>query len=147
MQAASDAFLGWITGPGGRQYYVRQLRDMKFAPDPSRFTGESLIAYAGVCGRTLARAHARSGDSVMISAYLGTSTKFDRAVRDFSLGYADQVTKDYSAYCAGIDSGAIPVARSGDTFDHRFVTLPSGQLVMTGPAEASTQLPVGVSLE
>ena len=147
MQAASDAFLGWITGPGGRQYYVRQLRDMKFAPDPSRFTGESLIAYAGICGRTLARAHARSGDSVMISAYLGTSTKFDRAVRDFSLGYADQVTKDYSAYCAGIDSGAIPVARSGDTFDHRFVTLPSGQLVMGGPTEESTQPPLGVSLQ
>ena len=139
MQAASDTFLGWITGPGGRQYYVRQLRDMKFAPDPARFTSESLIAYAGICGRTLARAHARAGDSVMISAYLGTSNKFDRSVRDFSLGYADQVVKDYSAYRASIDSGAIVVAKASDAFDHRFVTLPSGQLVMTGDAEASTQ--------
>ncbi len=139
MQAASDSFLGWITGPGGRQYYVRQLRDMKFAPDPSRFTSETLTSYASICGRTLARAHARAGDAVMIGSYLGTSTKFDRAVRDFSLAYADQVAADYVEYRAGIDSGAISVAADSDTFDHRFVTQPTGALVMTGPVHESSQ--------
>ena len=83
----------------------------------------------------------------MISAYLGTSNKFDRSVRDFSLGYADQVVKDYSAYRASIDSGAIVVAKASDAFDHRFVTLPSGRLVMGGPTEESTQPPLGVSLQ
>ena len=70
IQAASDSFLGWIDGPGGRSFYVRQLRDMKWSPDPAWLTGERLIDYAQLCGSTLARAHARSGDAIAISAYL-----------------------------------------------------------------------------
>jgi uncharacterized protein (DUF2252 family) len=131
MQAASDAFLGWITGPGGRQYYVRQLRDMKFAPDPSKFTSETLTSYAAICGRTLARAHARAGDAVKIAAYLGTSAKFDRAVRDFSLAYADQVLQDFTSYRSAIDSGAIPVASDTDAFDFRIADAPSGRFIIT----------------
>ena len=71
MQAASDSFLGWIDGPAGRSFYVRQLRDMKWSPDPEWLTGDRLLRYARLCGSTLARAHARSGDAVAIAAYLG----------------------------------------------------------------------------
>jgi uncharacterized protein (DUF2252 family) len=146
MQAASDAFLGWITGRGGRQYYVRQLRDMKFAPDPSKFTGESLNTYAEICGRTLARAHARAGDAVKIAAYLGTSSKFDRALRDFSLSYADQVSKDFAAYRAAIDSGAIPVASETDPFDYRFVDAPTGRFIIDPlPGHGSSPMDVPTS--
>jgi uncharacterized protein (DUF2252 family) len=136
MQAASDAFLGWITGRGGRQYYVRQLRDMKFAPDPSRFTSETLNSYAAICGRTLARAHARAGDAVKLASYLGTSAKFDRSVRDFSLAYADQVSQDFAAYRAGIDSGTIPVAADTDTFDYHFVGAPAGRINISPVSDA-----------
>ncbi len=144
MQAASDAFLGWITGRGGRQFYVRQLRDMKFAPDPSKFTSETLTSYAAICGRTLARAHARAGDAVKIASYLGTSAKFDRAVREFSLAYADQVLQDFTAYRSAIDSGTIPVASDTDAFDFRFVGAPAGKLIITplpGHAPQSNDAP------
>ena len=107
MQAASDVFLGWVEGAAGRQFYVRQLRDMKFAPDPSTFDAVTLPGYARICGRALARAHARAGDPVAIAAYLGSSDKFDSAVRDFSLAYADQVGRDFAAYQAGIAAHAI----------------------------------------
>ena len=149
MQAASDAFLGWITGRGGREYYVRQLRDMKFAPDPSKFTSEALSTYAAVCGRTLARAHARAGDAVKIASYLGTSAKFDRAVRDFSLAYADQVSADFAAYRAAIDSGTITVASDTDAFDYRFVDAPSGKFMIAplpGHAQQSNPVPPSAPL-
>jgi uncharacterized protein (DUF2252 family) len=107
MQAASDIFLGWIRGPGGRDYYLRQLRDMKYSIDPSTFTPRLLQGYAMLCGRTLARAHARGGDAVAIASYLGTSDKFDVAVRDFSLSYAQQVEADYAAYQAAIADGRV----------------------------------------
>ncbi len=107
MQAASDIFLGWIEAAAGRQYYIRQLRDMKFSPDPSQLHETSLLGYAVMCGRTLARAHARGGDAVAIGAYLGTSAKFDKAIRDFSFAYAEQVDKDFATYSAAIAAGTI----------------------------------------
>ncbi len=72
MQAASDSFLGWVDGPLGRSFYVRQLRDMKWSPDPAALDVEWLERYAVLCGHALARAHARSGDAIAVSAYLGT---------------------------------------------------------------------------
>ncbi|WP_084622186.1 DUF2252 domain-containing protein [Demequina oxidasica] len=102
MQAASDSFLGWIDGPAGRNYYVRQLRDMKWAPDPSSLTGKRLSRYASRCGMTLARAHARSGDAIALSAYLGSGTAFDKATSAFALSYADQAEQDFDAFVAAI---------------------------------------------
>ncbi len=111
MQAASDSFLGWVTGKLGREYYVRQLRDMKWSPDPSGFVPASMSSYAELCGHVLARAHARTGDAIAISAYLGQSAVFDEAIRSFALLYADQVSSDYAAFTAAIASGRLA---SGD---------------------------------
>ena len=107
MQAASDSFLGWVTGKLGREYYVRQLRDMKWAPDPSRFTPVGLASYAELCGHVLARAHARTGDAIAISAYLGRAATFDEAIRAFSLAYADQVSSDFAEFTAAVSSGRL----------------------------------------
>jgi uncharacterized protein (DUF2252 family) len=135
MQAASDVFLGWIRGPRGRDYYVRQLRDMKYAPDPATLNDSSLIAYAMVCGRTLARAHARAGDAVAISGYLGVGAKFDRAVRDFSHLYADQVVVDFTAYQAAIADREVPLSKPGEAESYRIVVSASeGVSVVVGDA-------------
>ena len=107
MQAASDIFLGWVRGTAGRDFYLRQLRDMKYSPDPTTFGEDMLRGYAVLCGRTLARAHARAGDAVMMSGYLGTSDKFDAGVREFALAYAEQVGRDYDAYKAAIAAGTV----------------------------------------
>ena len=125
MQATSDIFLGWVRGNAGRDFYLRQLRDMKYSLDPATFTPELLRNYAILCGRTLARAHARAGDAVEISAYLGTSTKFDNGVRDFSLAYADQVERDYAAYKAAIASGAVPLGDRAEESSYELVVTPS----------------------
>ena len=119
MQAASDSFLGWVTGRLGREYYVRQLRDMKWSPDPSRFLPAGLSSYAELCGHVLARAHARTGDAIAISAYLGRATTFDTAIRDFSLAYADQVASDFDAFTAAVASGRLsnePVETDSEHF-------------------------------
>ena len=90
MQSSSDIFLGWMRGRNGFDYYVRQLRDMKMSIPVDDFSAERLARYAQVCGWTLARAHAKSGDSATISGYLGKGDAFDRAMGDFALAYADQ---------------------------------------------------------
>ena len=97
MQAASDIFLGWYTGVNRRQYYVRQLRDMKGSADVASMTAATLADYAALCGGTLAHAHARSGDACVISGYLGTGTQFDDAMADFARDYAAQATADHAA--------------------------------------------------
>jgi len=107
MQASGDVFLGWATTPLGGQYYGRQLRDMKWSPDPATFTAAGLLAYARLTGTTLARAHARSGDPVPIAAYLGLSGKADRAFADFAVAYAEQATRDYAGFVAAIRSGRL----------------------------------------
>lgn len=107
MQAASDSFLGWLDGPGGRSFYVRQLRDMKWAPEPASLSNKTLPRFARLCGHTLARAHARSGDAVALAAYLGKGNEFDRAITAFSASYADQVESDFAAFTAAIASGRI----------------------------------------
>src|SRR5207344_842992 len=107
MQATSDIFLGWARSPGG-DYYFRQLWDMKGSVDIATLRPPGLAFYGGLCARSLARAHARSGDSIAIAAYLGTSDTFDGAVADFAEAYADQNELDHAAFVAAIDAGAIP---------------------------------------
>ncbi|HEX5699320.1 MAG TPA: DUF2252 domain-containing protein [Rubrobacter sp.] len=108
MQAASDIFLGWLRGTGGRDFYSRQLKDMKGSANVEGMSPDELVLYAGLCGWTLARAHARSGDRVQIAGYLGKSERFDRAVADFAEAYADQTEQDHAALCAAVKSGRVP---------------------------------------
>jgi uncharacterized protein (DUF2252 family) len=107
MQAASDIFLGWTRSEMGHDFYVRQLRDMKIAVDIEELPADELSGYATLCGWALARAHARSGDSVMISGYLGKGDVFERAIADFAVAYADQTEHDYEALVAAVKSGRI----------------------------------------
>jgi hypothetical protein len=109
MQASSDIFLGWQRVPGrdgvDRDYYIRQLRDWKFSMPVERMIPSGMGVMAGVCGWTLARAHARSGDRIALAAYLGRSDKFDNAVAEFAETYADQNEKDHDALAAAVQSG------------------------------------------
>ena len=115
MQAASDIFLGWqrTLGLDGeyRDFYVRQLRDWKFSFPIEAMVPEGLRMYAAVCGGTLARAHARSGDRIAIAAYLGNSDVFDRAIADFASAYADQNERDYNALAEAAASGRVIAER------------------------------------
>ncbi len=108
MQAASDIYLGWTKGvEADRWLYWRQLRDMKGSAVVESMTPVGLTFYAGICGWTLARAHARSGDAVALAEYLGKSDKFDRSITDFSQRYAAQNERDYQAFGQAIRSGRL----------------------------------------
>jgi uncharacterized protein (DUF2252 family) len=108
MQAASDIYLGWTKGVDvNRHYYWRQLRDMKGSADVEAMVPVGLSFYAGICGWTLARAHARSGDPIAIAAYLGEDDQFDRSISDFSQRYADQNELDYQTFAKAIRSGRL----------------------------------------
>jgi len=112
MQAASDIFLGWQRNEAdldGRphDYYVRQLRDEKFSADIETMTPSGMRAYGELCGWTLARAHARSGDRIAIAAYLGQSAVFDQAIAEFAAAYADQNERDHQALTAAVASGRV----------------------------------------
>lgn len=109
MQAASDIFLGWTHGEHGRHFYVRQLRDMKIKPLIELFNPGTLFDYATMCGWTLARAHARSGDPAMMAGYMGKSDVFDEAMASFSKAYADQAEQDHAAFTRAIRQGKIQV--------------------------------------
>ena len=113
MQAASDIFLGWTKGLDvNRHFYWRQLRDMKGSALVEAMVPLGLTYYAQICGWTLARAHARSGDPVAIAEYLGETDAFDKSITDFSERYADQNEKDYEEFVAAVRSGQIE-AREG----------------------------------
>jgi len=109
MQAASDLFLGWTYGEQGRHFYLRQLRDMKIKPLVELFNPVTMFDYAMLCGWTLARAHARSGDPAMIAGYMGKSDVFDKAVATFSKLYADQAELDHAAFRSAIRKDRIEV--------------------------------------
>jgi uncharacterized protein (DUF2252 family) len=116
MQAASDIFLGWQRNPAGldgqpRDFYVRQLRDWKFSMEIGLLRPEGLKMYGSLCGWTLARAHARSGDRIAIGAYLGNSDVFDRAVTSFAATYADQNERDHQSLVDAVASGRITAER------------------------------------
>jgi uncharacterized protein (DUF2252 family) len=112
MQAASDIFLGWLTNEKGldggrRDFYVRQLWDGKGSAQIESMTPFTMGIYARLCGATLSRAHARSGDPIAIASYLGGGDKFDGAMGDFAEAYADQNERDYEAFAAAVESGRV----------------------------------------
>jgi uncharacterized protein (DUF2252 family) len=109
MQAASDIFLGWVRGAGGRDFYVRQLHDMKGSADIETIQPVGLTAYARLCGATLARAHARGGDVVAIDAYIGNDESFIESLEEFAQVYADQAEQDYGQLKQAIADGKIPI--------------------------------------
>jgi uncharacterized protein (DUF2252 family) len=110
LQAATDVFLGWTdTRIAGRDFYIRHLKDARLA-DVGAAIEEALPFYAELCGRTLARAHARAGDAPAIAAYLGESAAFDEAIGEFAMAYADQTEQDWRAFQAAIADGRIVAA-------------------------------------
>src|SRR5215467_11072904 len=109
MQSASDLFLGWTEGKRGRQFYVRQLRDMKTKILVELFGAADMMQYADVCGFTLARAHARSGESALMSGYMGQSDSFDKAIAAFSAAYANQSEKDHAVLMKAVRHGDLEV--------------------------------------
>jgi uncharacterized protein (DUF2252 family) len=109
MQSASDIFLGWTEGPR-RHFYIRQLRDAKISPQVELMGPPNLRNYGRLCAHTLARAHARSGDAVLLAAYLGKSDAFADAMASFSVGYADQNESDHDAMVKAARAGRIDVA-------------------------------------
>ncbi len=113
-QADTDVFLGTADVPGAPSRYVRQLRDGKWAPDPTTLSPGRLVDFARMCGHSLARSHARTGDAVAIAAYLGRSTTFDVAVANFARRYADQVASDARDYRAAITKGRLTSGTSVD---------------------------------
>ncbi len=107
MQAASDMFLGWIRREDGRDFYIRQLRDMKASANIDKMTASHLAEYSGFCGWALARAHARTGHAAFISGYLGRKDSFDRALLEFARDYADQTERDHSELVAAVKAGRL----------------------------------------
>ncbi|MGV2903200.1 DUF2252 domain-containing protein [Microbacterium sp. AGC62] len=118
MQAASDLFLGWqqATGADGitRDFYVRQLHDWKGGIDPDTMSPRGAALYARICGETLARGHARSGDRLEVAGYLGRGRAFEDAICAFADSYADQNEEDYAALLAARASGRLPTMGSGE---------------------------------
>ena len=106
MQPASDMFLGWTRAPK-RDFFLRQLRDIKISARVESFGAAEMDLYATWCGRALALSHARSGNSVTLSGYMGKSDTFDRAIAAFSMVYADQNEKDHAALDRAVRSGKV----------------------------------------
>ena len=117
MQASSDIFLGWVHVDSGidgksRDFYGRQLKDWKGSAEIEQMVPKAMATYGKLCGWTLARAHARSGDRVAIAAYLGNGDAFDRAILEFSNAYAEQNQRDYERLTSAVASGEL-VAQAG----------------------------------
>ena len=107
MQSASDMFLGWTKGAGGRHFFIRQLRDIKISIAVETLSASEMDLYATWCGRALALSHARSGSSIALSGYMGKSDAFDRAIAAFSVAYADQNEKDHAALKIAVRKGKV----------------------------------------
>src|SRR6266851_7544612 len=112
MQAATDVFLGWTQSPvNGRYFYVRRLKDSRLA-NLGALLEEALPYYAKLCAHTLARAHARAGDAVALSGYMGEDSEFDKAIAEFAMAYADQTERDRRALLEAIQAGRITPAEA-----------------------------------
>jgi uncharacterized protein (DUF2252 family) len=107
MQSSSDIFLGWTQGRRGKDFYLRQLRDMKFSLPIEGVSAVQLQRYAEFCGWTLARAHAKSGDAATISGYLGKGDQFDLAMGEFAIAYAEQTERDHAALVEAVKTGRV----------------------------------------
>jgi len=115
LQAVSDIFLGWATGPSGRHFYFRQLRDMKVSANIELFDNDLLEGYARLCGWIMARAHAKAGGkAIEISAYIGRSDQFAEALADYAFAYADQVEKDYEVFLDACRNGDLEARTDED---------------------------------
>jgi uncharacterized protein (DUF2252 family) len=115
LQAAGDIFLGWATGPSGRHFYFRQLRDMKLSANIELFDNDLLQGYAKLCGWVMARAHAKaSGKAIEISAYIGRSDQFAEALADYASACADQVERDYDAFLKACRNGELEARTDED---------------------------------
>lgn len=108
MQAASDVFLGWTRGQNGKDFYIRQLRDMKLSALIEDWDSATLRQYGRMCAHALARAHARTGDAAMMAGYMGSGQTFDDAICEFATEYASQNRSDFRAYVTAIREGRIP---------------------------------------
>ena len=111
MQSASDIFLGWTTGPQGRQYYLRQLRDKKISPDVDTLNKEFLVIYAQYCARVLAKAHCKTNQGAIICGYVGKGDRFASAIAGFAELYADQTEKDFAEFQKAIQNGDLPISK------------------------------------
>jgi uncharacterized protein (DUF2252 family) len=111
LQSASDVLLGWTRDDEGRDYYFRQLRDMKMTIELEDLQKEDWIEYVDICGWALARAHARTGDPARIAGYLGKSDVFDVAIEKFAIAYADQTERDHAALVKAIKAGRLPASK------------------------------------
>jgi uncharacterized protein (DUF2252 family) len=110
MQAATDVFLGWTRAPiDKRHFYVRRLKDARLADIGTQLQA-ALPFYASLCGRTLARAHARAGDPALVSGYVGSGTAFDEAISEFAVAYGDQTETDWNGFLAAIKACRIVAA-------------------------------------
>jgi uncharacterized protein (DUF2252 family) len=107
LQAASDVFLGWTRADDGRDYYFRQLRDMKMKFDTESMNKSEWLEYVQICGWTLARAHARTGDAARLSGYMGKNATFDEAISQFAIAYADQTERDHAELVKAIRAGKL----------------------------------------
>jgi len=112
LQSVSDIFLGWARDDEGLDYYFRQLRDMRMKIDFTRMSRQDWLEYVEICGWTLARAHARTGDPARIAGYLGKNEAMDRAIGSLAVAYADQAERDHALLVKAIRAGKIR-ARSG----------------------------------
>ena len=111
LQSASDVFLGWTRDDEGRDYYFRQLRDMKMTIEVEDMPKIDWFEYVEICGAALARAHARTGDAARIAGYLGKNDAFDRAIEKFAIAYADQTERDHAALVMAIKAGRLPASK------------------------------------
>jgi len=111
MQSASDIFLGWSTGPQGRHFYIRQLRDKKIAPNVETMNKDLLTTYARFCGRVLAKAHCKTNQGAFICGYIGKGDSFAKAVTNFANLYADQTERDFEEFVKAVRDGGLPVSQ------------------------------------
>lgn len=115
LQAAGDIFAGWSTGPSGRPFYFRQLRDMKLAVDIELLDGALLADHARLCGWAMARAHAKAGSAAIgIAAYIGRGDALAEALTAYAFAYADQVERDYEVFVKAVRSGALVASTDDD---------------------------------
>jgi hypothetical protein len=112
LQSASDVFLGWARDDDGCDYYFRQLRDMRMKFDVSQMPNDDWLEFVEICGWTLARAHARTGDPAKIAGYLGKGETFDRAIGSFAVAYADQTERDHALLLKAIRAGKLHAAHT-----------------------------------